>query len=302
MSYTQWSFSACAAATGGWWLTCNALILNTVAKSSMPTLCVGGEAQVNISKHVQISQKRLLMCNVAVDPFRVYNSFTLCSTETDLAKEQKDTLHMLSWHNLLYCACMTMLTLVGSQDLSTDKCETLSESCATNLIKVQQLSYAEYQTWIAFQRNIQHTTILLLRQIVGPVASVLWLTCSARNLTLCSLSSSKVSPRMGLKGFQVRSLPPNGPRQKAATQAILYHMNASQVAVSTPRIPTSTITHKAEPAIYKIRQHEQSSDREEQHMQEAIICSQPTTPCNSIEQDKYAGDDRSESTDHYFEL
>ena len=48
-------------------------------------------------------------------------------------------------------------------------------------------------------------------------------TCSARNRTLCSLSSSKVSPRIGLNGFQVRSLPPKGPKQNAATQAILHH-------------------------------------------------------------------------------
>ncbi len=48
-------------------------------------------------------------------------------------------------------------------------------------------------------------------------------TCSARNLTpLVGRSSSKVSPRMGLKGFQVRSLPPKGPMQKPATHASLH--------------------------------------------------------------------------------
>lgn len=47
-------------------------------------------------------------------------------------------------------------------------------------------------------------------------------TCSARNLTpFVGRSSSKVSPRMGLKGFQVRSLPPKGPMQKPATHASL---------------------------------------------------------------------------------
>jgi len=45
--------------------------------------------------------------------------------------------------------------------------------------------------------------------------------CSARKRTPLPQSSSNVSPRMGLNGFQVRSLPPNGPMQKAVTQASL---------------------------------------------------------------------------------
>ena len=45
-------------------------------------------------------------------------------------------------------------------------------------------------------------------------------TCSARKRTpFEGRSSSKVSPRMGLNGFHVRSLPPNGPMQKPATHA-----------------------------------------------------------------------------------
>lgn len=45
--------------------------------------------------------------------------------------------------------------------------------------------------------------------------------CSARKRTLLPTSSSNVSPRMGLNGFQVRSLPPNGPMQNAVTHANL---------------------------------------------------------------------------------
>ena len=46
-------------------------------------------------------------------------------------------------------------------------------------------------------------------------------TCSARKRTPFGRSTSKVSPRMGLKGFQVRSLLPKGPRQNPAIQASL---------------------------------------------------------------------------------
>ena len=55
----------------------------------------------------------------------------------------------------------------------------------------------------------------------GWTAQSLGHTCSARNRTPFSPSSSKVSPRMGLKGFQVRSFEPKGPRQKPAIHASL---------------------------------------------------------------------------------
>lgn len=61
------------------------------------------------------------------------------------------------------------------------------------------------------------------------------ITCSARNLTPFSgKSSSKVSPRIGLKGFQVRSLPPNGPMQKPVTHATLHKTNRDEGSHSPP--------------------------------------------------------------------
>ena len=46
-------------------------------------------------------------------------------------------------------------------------------------------------------------------------------TCSAMNRKPLSIVSSNVSPRMGLKGFHVRSLPGNGPIVNPITHANL---------------------------------------------------------------------------------
>ena len=46
-------------------------------------------------------------------------------------------------------------------------------------------------------------------------------TCSAMNRKPLSIVSSNVSPRMGLKGFHVRSLPGNGPMVNPMTHANL---------------------------------------------------------------------------------
>lgn len=46
--------------------------------------------------------------------------------------------------------------------------------------------------------------------------------CSAMNLKPLLMPSSKVSPSIGLKGFQVRSLPGKGPMVKPTTHANLH--------------------------------------------------------------------------------
>ena len=57
-------------------------------------------------------------------------------------------------------------------------------------------------------------------------------------------SSSNVSPRMGLNGFQVRSLPPNGPMQNAVTHANLRTpCHADKLAEACPEGFKPSKTH-----------------------------------------------------------
>ena len=53
-------------------------------------------------------------------------------------------------------------------------------------------------------------------------------TCSAINRSPLFMDSSNVSPRMGLKGFHVRSLPGNGPIVNPTTHASLNNRHTPQ--------------------------------------------------------------------------
>ena len=65
--------------------------------------------------------------------------------------------------------------------------------------------------------------VAVTQQCIATTGSVIQhrQTCSAMNFKPLSMPSSKVSPSMGLKGFQVLSLPGNGPMVKPTTHASL---------------------------------------------------------------------------------